>query len=216
MAGDFLMVQFATPRKIEVARVAGILGIAKPHAFGLCVMAWMWFDEQTEDGRALGATEALLDSEVGHAGLADALRQVGWLHAREGALELPNFDRIMGQSAKKRAKNNERQRNHRGNEIVTKKCDKSVTKEKKRREEKKLGDKSPKPLLFIPPTEDEVAEFCTNRGNAVDPVAFVNFYKSKGWKVGAQAMKDWRAAVITWEKNTKRVTDTQSNLVEGL
>lgn len=54
---------------------------------------------------------------------------------------------------------------------------------------------------FTPPTVDEVREFCLAHGHAVDAVKFVNFYTSKGWKVGNQAMKDWRAAVRTWESN---------------
>lgn len=61
---------------------------------------------------------------------------------------------------------------------------------------------SPKPPVkrFIPPTVEEVREYCKERGNRVDPVAFVSFYESNGWKVGRNAMKDWRAAVRTWEQ----------------
>lgn len=59
----------------------------------------------------------------------------------------------------------------------------------------------PKPTRFIPPTIEEVAEYCRQRGNKVDPVAFVNFYESKGWMVGKNKMKKWKAAVITWEQN---------------
>lgn len=53
---------------------------------------------------------------------------------------------------------------------------------------------------FIPPTVDEVAAYCQQRNNGIDPVAFVNFYKSKGWKVGKDKMTDWKASVITWER----------------
>ena len=54
---------------------------------------------------------------------------------------------------------------------------------------------------FAPPTVDEVALYCQERGNQVDPDAFVNFYTSKGWMVGKNKMKDWKAAVRTWEKD---------------
>ena len=54
---------------------------------------------------------------------------------------------------------------------------------------------------FAPPTVDEVAHYCQERGNQVDPDAFVNFYTSKGWMVGKNKMKDWKAAVRTWEKD---------------
>ena len=52
---------------------------------------------------------------------------------------------------------------------------------------------------FTPPTVDEVREYCQSRNNGIDPEAFVDFYTSKGWMVGENRMKDWRAAVRTWE-----------------
>ena len=58
-----------------------------------------------------------------------------------------------------------------------------------------------KPTAFTPPTLEEVKAYCAERRNDVDPQRFVDFYASKGWKVGNQAMKDWRAAVRTWERS---------------
>ena len=57
---------------------------------------------------------------------------------------------------------------------------------------------------FSPPTVDEVQEYCQSRSNGIDPEAFVAFYASKGWKVGRTPMKDWKQAVITWEKRRKQ------------
>lgn len=57
---------------------------------------------------------------------------------------------------------------------------------------------------FTPPTIEEVKEYCLERGNSIDPEQFVAFYESKGWKVGANAMKNWKSAVITWEKREKK------------
>ena len=56
---------------------------------------------------------------------------------------------------------------------------------------------------FVPPTLDEVTDYCLERGNAVDPQRFVSFYESNGWRVGKNPMKDWRAAVRTWERDDK-------------
>ena len=53
---------------------------------------------------------------------------------------------------------------------------------------------------FTPPTPDEVAAYCRERGNTVDAERFCDFYASKGWRIGNQPMRDWRAAVRTWEK----------------
>ena len=54
---------------------------------------------------------------------------------------------------------------------------------------------------FSPPSIDQVRQYCEARRNNVDPEAFVDFYASKGWMVGKNKMKDWEAAVRTWEKN---------------
>lgn len=56
---------------------------------------------------------------------------------------------------------------------------------------------------FIPPSMEEVRDYCESRGNTVDPQAFVDFYESNGWRVGKNPMKDWRAAVRTWEAKRK-------------
>lgn len=53
---------------------------------------------------------------------------------------------------------------------------------------------------FTPPTVEEVAAYCLERKNHVDPQRFVDFYAAKGWMVGKNRMKDWKAAVRTWEQ----------------
>jgi hypothetical protein len=56
---------------------------------------------------------------------------------------------------------------------------------------------------FIPPTVDDVREYCFERGNSIDPQRFVDYYTSNGWMVGKNKMKDWKAAVRTWEQKDK-------------
>lgn len=60
-----------------------------------------------------------------------------------------------------------------------------------------------KPRRFIKPTVEEVTEYCNERGNKINGQNFVDFYESKGWKVGGSPMKDWKAAVRTWEQRDK-------------
>lgn len=60
-----------------------------------------------------------------------------------------------------------------------------------------------RPKRFVPPTVDEVREYCFERGNSVDPQRFVDYYSSNGWMVGKTKMKDWKAAVRTWEQREK-------------
>ena len=62
-----------------------------------------------------------------------------------------------------------------------------------------------KRTVFRPPAVEEVAAYCAERRNNVDSQAWWDFYQSKGWMVGKNKMKDWKAAVRTWEK---RDTDT--------
>jgi Mg-chelatase subunit ChlI len=69
---------------------------------------------------------------------------------------------------------------------------------------------------FVKPTVEEVREYCLERKNNVDPERFVDFYESKDWFVGKNKMKDWRAAVRTWERgNTSSgYMNTISNRVD--
>lgn len=74
--------------------------------------------------------------------------------------------------------------------------------DKTRKEEKA---RAPSSRRFTPPSVDEVAAYCRERGNGVDAQRFVDFYASKGWRVGSSGMRDWHAAVRNWERqdNTK-------------
>lgn len=66
------------------------------------------------------------------------------------------------------------------------------------------ADKPQRTPPFIPPTVEEVAEYCLSCGNRVDAQRFVDHYTSNGWVVGKTKMRDWQAAVRTWERNEPR------------
>ena len=66
---------------------------------------------------------------------------------------------------------------------------------------------------FTPPTLDDVLAYVRERGSDVDPQRFLDFYASKGWMVGKNPMKDWKAAVRTWEK--REDTGNNSNPTIG-
>lgn len=57
---------------------------------------------------------------------------------------------------------------------------------------------------FTPPTVDEVASYCAERKNGINGQSFVDFYTAKGWFIGKSPMKDWKAAVRTWEQSNGR------------
>lgn len=73
----------------------------------------------------------------------------------------------------------------------------SKGKESKEKESKYIGTSS----RFVPPTLEQVTEYCKQRKNRVDPEKWYDHYSSNGWMVGRTKMKDWKAAVRTWEKN---------------
>ena len=65
--------------------------------------------------------------------------------------------------------------------------------------EKLSRERSPR---FSPPSLEDVAAYCTERGSKVDPQRWYDFYLSNGWKVGKNPMRDWKAAVRSWERNS--------------
>lgn len=88
-------------------------------------------------------------------------------------------------------------------ESVTENVTPNKTKTKTTPQRSPQGEKRAR---FVPPTVEEVRAYCEERGNGIDPEAFVAFYESKGWKIGKSPMKSWKAAVITWEKRRKEET----------
>lgn len=54
---------------------------------------------------------------------------------------------------------------------------------------------------FTPPTLEQVRAYCQERNNSVDPERWLDHYTSNGWRVGKNPMKDWKAAVRTWERS---------------
>ncbi len=117
MAGDWIKVEKSTARKPEVLRIAAALDIHPDHAFGICFRFWTWCDDNIKDG-VLRMTSELIDSVVDRSGFAVALVTVGWLHDRDGALEIPNFDRHMSHAAKNRLASAERQRKSRSEKVT--------------------------------------------------------------------------------------------------
>ena len=75
-------------------------------------------------------------------------------------------------------------------------------------EEKKEGKKGRNNNIvvhFVPPTPEDVSGYCREHGYNVDVQRFIDFYSSKGWMVGKNRMKDWRAAVRNWARQDKSI-----------
>ena len=67
---------------------------------------------------------------------------------------------------------------------------------------------------FIKPTLEEIKQYCIERGNKVDAQHFFDYYESNGWRVGKNSMKNWQAAVRTWERSEYRKPNSKKNSKE--
>ena len=59
---------------------------------------------------------------------------------------------------------------------------------------------------FKKPNIEDVKNYCILRNNNIDAEAFMDFYESKDWKIGKNKMKDWKAAIRTWERRETKKT----------
>ena len=71
---------------------------------------------------------------------------------------------------------------------------------------------SNKKAFFKKPSLDEVKNYCILRKNNIDAQAFIDFYESKGWQIGKEIMKSWKACVRTWESRDKKNPKTMSKI----
>ena len=67
---------------------------------------------------------------------------------------------------------------------------------------------------FEKPTLSEIKAYCIERGNKVDAQHFFDYYESNGWRVGKNSMKNWQAAVRTWERSEYRKPNSKKNSKE--
>ena len=155
--------------------------------------------------------------------------EFGMIEIIDGVVAIPNWNKHQTLDAYEKKKERDRlyQAERRANQraIIEKSSDKSsdshatqssdvaISEEDKEKEKEidrdinNIGDSYEsqpvkKRKQFKPPTVEEVQEYCYERNNNVNAEAFVDFYESKGWMVGKNKMKDWKAAVRTWEKGS--------------
>lgn len=203
MAGDWIKIEHWTPDKPEVFRMAELLDMDPDAVTGKLIRIWIWADQQTITGDAHSVTRASLDRLTQRHGFADAMLTCGWLEQTDDGLRFVNFDRHNGETAKTRALNAKRngklraRRHERDAGSVTS----ASPREEKRREDISLPngrDNAPAKTQprFTKPTIEEVELL----GTGINAQEFWDFYEANGWKVGQNAMKDWRAAARNWKR----------------
>jgi hypothetical protein len=106
MADFWIKLEKNTPDKPEIFEMAEILALDPDAVLGKLIRVWCWVDSNSSDGHIKSVTPVLIDRLTMSQGFADAMTEVGWLKENS----IPNFNRHLGESAKKRAKDSERKR----------------------------------------------------------------------------------------------------------
>ena len=204
MAGDWIAWTKGLSRKREVLAIAERTGRDRRQVACLLMEFWEWADGETEDGFLAGMSVRILSAS--HADTDETfwrqVADVGWLVIKDDGVLIPRFARWMGTSAKRRLNDTNRKRQTRRDDVRNLSASNADKLRTERGPEKRREESNKKPP-FIPPCVDEVAAYCRERNNRVDAESFVSHYQSNGWKVGKNPMRDWRAAVRTWEKNDR-------------
>jgi predicted phage replisome organizer len=134
-----------------------------------------------------------------------------------GILAISDFDKMIGSqtySAEKKALQREAHKTELllgGQKVDNCPPYKDIYKEKEK-DKDILIIESGKSTRFTPPTLEEVQAYCIERGNNVDAERFIDFYSSKGWMVGKNKMKDWKAAVRNWERTEPQKKESSFDL----
>ena len=96
-------------------------------------------------------------------------------------------------------------------------CNGEKEKEKEKEKDREIDSSAStttKRKRFEKPTLSEIEQYCIERNNNVNAEHFFDYYESNGWKVGKNSMKDWKAAVRTWERSEYRKPNSKKNSKE--
>jgi hypothetical protein len=181
----------------KIKRLAIILGIEYPHALGIVSCLWLWVAEYSPKGDI----ERFSDEEIRDAARCnmqkfskDTLKKCELINDRGKINDWNKHGLKLLVSNRKRVKEyRERLRNSNVTDMPT-----NLTNHT-------LPDQPKQTNINIPPTIEEVINYCKERNKSVDPNKFYNHYQAKGWLIGRSKIKDWKAAVRTWEQ-TKNFT----------
>lgn len=139
----------------------------------------------------------------------ETFKQFGMVNVIDDILHVSSWEKYQNIEGMERIreqnrirKQNQRERERLALEDMSRDTSREVTQQNKNKNID-IDKDNKKNKRFTAPSVNEVRDYCNERGNKVDAQSFVDFYESKGWKVGNQSMKDWKAAVRTWERRKK-------------
>lgn len=213
MAGDWLKMRTRLAEERAVMLICELTGLDQFAVVGRLHAFWSWAGEHTSNGRVTDVTLKTVDRVTSHDGFGAAMVSAKWLETPpEGGIVIPRWKEHNGKAAKarylaslrqvkKRAKMSRAQRDGQRDATVTS----HATREEKSREDidtpNGVSGNGKKAGRFVAPTLAEVSAYCRERGNRIDPEAFLAHYTANGWKQSnGNAIKNWQSTVITWEK----------------
>lgn len=216
MAGEWIKVGHATPDKPEVMQIATTLSIEPEQVMGHLLRVWIWADQQSLNGHALNVTENDVDRISRHAGVASAMRKVGWLRGENGALSFPKFDRHNGESSKKRAlaaerKRKERSRSERDDGVTRGEERRSNTSPLENKEgvegKEGAGRKGAGHVLDVTELPPEWRDFCKRERPDLNPDLVWSMFADH-WRANRNRPEgkksDWMAAWRNWVRKERR------------
>lgn len=157
----------------------------------------------------------------------------GMIEVVNNAIAIPNWEKHQSLDKLEQAKEKNRQRvaAHREKQKLLASCndysnvtvtpcndaDIDTDSDKDKEEDKDQKDNKGTRSRFVPPTVDEVRAYCIERKNGINAEQFIDYYTARGWMIGKNKMKDWKASVRTWERNgfsTNTNTGAENNSAE--
>lgn len=141
-----------------------------------------------------------------------ALEKFNMIHRNGELLSIPGWeehqnieglDKVREQTRKRVAEHRKRQKEQAKLlecNVTETLCNNDVTEQNQNKKKNQNKENNSKKKNFVPPTVDEVKKYIISVGSKVDAETFVAFYESKGWMIGRNKMKSWKAAIVTWER----------------
>src|SRR5262245_59127038 len=103
MAGDWLPIRLDLHEDPAVLGISHAVKLDRLCVVGRLVQVWSWASRQSIDGHIPFAMREDVDRVAEREGFAEAMNAVGWINETPaGGITVPNFERWLGESAKKR------------------------------------------------------------------------------------------------------------------
>lgn len=122
MSADWIKMRRELGSDPDVIQIAALAKLDEFAVVGRLHAVWAWLDQHSDDGTNVRIVSAFLDRLAACPGFADAMRAVGWLDGRDGALTFPGYTEHNGETAKRRALEAKRKQALRKRDMERDKC----------------------------------------------------------------------------------------------